>query len=50
MKFYEKAGFKNIETIKNYYKTIEPPDCYKLSRPASKPDDEDSKEGDEAAE
>ena len=33
LQFYKKAEFEIVDTIEGYYKTISPPDCYKLSRP-----------------
>lgn len=30
IQFYRKFGFEITETIRNYYKRIEPPDCYIL--------------------
>lgn len=30
--FYAKHGFEIKDMIKNYYKRIEPPDCYVLSK------------------
>lgn len=30
IQFYHKFGFEITETIRNYYKRIEPPDCYIL--------------------
>jgi ribosomal protein S18 acetylase RimI-like enzyme len=32
IQFYQKHGFLVIDTIKGYYKRIEPPDCYVLSK------------------
>mmetsp|Transcript_28645 Transcript_28645/g.37541 ORF Transcript_28645/g.37541 Transcript_28645/m.37541 type:complete len:186 (+) Transcript_28645:78-635(+) len=32
LRFYERHGFDNIDTIRNYYKRIEPPDCYILKK------------------
>lgn len=32
IEFYEKFGFKITRTIRDYYKRIEPPDCYVLSK------------------
>lgn len=30
--FYNKFGFEIADTIKDYYKRIEPPDCYVLQK------------------
>ncbi len=30
--FYEKHGFQQVDIIKDYYKRIDPPDCYLLVR------------------
>ena len=30
--FYQKFGFTVVETIKDYYKRITPPDCYVLAK------------------
>jgi len=38
--FYKKFGFEIVEVIQNYYKTIQPPDCYlvqKVLKPVSTP-------------
>lgn len=32
LEFYKKFDFKIQETIRNYYKRIDPPDCYLLSK------------------
>lgn len=32
LKFYEKFGFSIVNTIKDYYKRIEPRDCYVLQK------------------
>merc|ERR1712233_84011 len=32
IKFYEKFGFKIVRKLHNYYKRIEPPHCYIVSR------------------
>ena len=32
VKFYEKSGFKNVERIANYYKRIQPADCFVLEK------------------
>lgn len=32
LKFYERFGFKVVSTIKNYYKRIEPSDCFLVTR------------------
>lgn len=32
IQFYLKFGFEIAEVIKNYYKRIEPPDCYLLAK------------------
>lgn len=32
IQFYMRFGFEIAEVIKNYYKRIEPPDCYLLAR------------------
>lgn len=31
--FYDRAGFEKVGKIENYYKRIEPPDCYVLCKP-----------------
>eukprot|EP00930_Biecheleria_cincta_P095472 TRINITY_DN87431_c0_g1_i1.p1 TRINITY_DN87431_c0_g1~~TRINITY_DN87431_c0_g1_i1.p1 ORF type:complete len:207 (+),score=41.40 TRINITY_DN87431_c0_g1_i1:56-622(+) len=33
LNFYKKFGFKITEKIENYYKNIDPPDCFVLRRP-----------------
>jgi len=33
IRFYARFGFEITDTIKNYYKRVDPPDCYILSRP-----------------
>ena len=32
IRFYARFGFSIKETIKNYYKRVDPPDCYVLAR------------------
>jgi ribosomal protein S18 acetylase RimI-like enzyme len=32
IRFYEREGFQVTEMIKNYYKRIDPPDCYILHK------------------
>ena len=32
IRFYARYGFKVVEEIKNYYKRIDPPDCYVLCK------------------
>lgn len=32
LSFYKKFGFQIVETIKDYYKRIEPRDCYVLQK------------------
>jgi ribosomal protein S18 acetylase RimI-like enzyme len=32
LSFYKKQGFTQGELIKDYYKRIEPPDCYIVSK------------------
>jgi len=49
IEFYKKAGFTIVETLKNYYKKIEPADCYILGRtfdPSEKKLDGDEKKAD----
>lgn len=36
IEFYQKFGFKILETRKNYYKRIEPPDAHVLSKSLKK--------------
>ena len=31
--FYLSQGFTQVRLIKDYYKKIDPPDCYMLSKP-----------------
>ena len=33
--FYKKAGFENVGKIDNYYRRIEPPDCFVLAKTVS---------------
>lgn len=33
LSFYKKFAFENRGIIRNYYKRIEPPDCYMLALP-----------------
>jgi ribosomal protein S18 acetylase RimI-like enzyme len=33
LEFYKKFGFTVTDTIKDYYKRIDPPDCFVLSKP-----------------
>jgi len=37
IEFYKKFGFVIVDTIKNYYKKIDPPDCYVLQKKLHKP-------------
>mmetsp|Transcript_29346 Transcript_29346/g.43335 ORF Transcript_29346/g.43335 Transcript_29346/m.43335 type:complete len:190 (+) Transcript_29346:46-615(+) len=32
LRFYQRHGFENFQIIRNYYKRIEPPDCYVLRK------------------
>jgi len=42
--FYKKFGFEIIDTIKNYYKRIEPPDCYVFQKSRKNNDSPNSHE------